>query len=148
MVRPTISPRDTVSHESLYPGGKRRTEVINFGQLLAPDNFMLLRGGAEAPQITYVGITGNVSIGHEDAEADTWIFDLINSSSGATLNVNAASLSGVTLAATAFKSIPVNNGNSTLKDGDGLQIQITESGGAFTMDQCQVVVQWVPTSES
>jgi hypothetical protein len=115
----------------------------------AADNYPLLRAGDEAPQILGCYVNPGVEIGHGVENLNgTWIFTLRNVSKGVNLNANAASLSGVTLAATAWKSIPVNNGNGTLTAGDSLQLQLTESGAAFTMDQLAVMLEFEPTVNS
>lgn len=82
---------------------------------------------------------------HAAAEADTWIFQLRNVTKSEALNLNNASLSNTTLTATAWKSIPMNNNNSTLQSGNSLQFQLTESGTAQTIDQLSVMLEWEPT---
>jgi len=125
---------------------RRRTMTVHVGAAVSgATNWPILRGGAEAPQITGCYVNTGTAMYHAAAEADTWIFQLRNVSKGLNLVKNNASLSGVTLAATAWKSLPMNNANSTLTAGDSLQFQLTESGTAQTLDQLQVLIEWQPT---
>lgn len=124
----------------------RRTMTMNVGTAVAgADNWPVMRAGAEAPQITGCYVNAGVDMYHAAAEADTWIFQLRNVSKGLNLVKNNASLSNLTLLATAWKAIPINNGNSTLTAGDSLQFQLTESGTAQTLDQLSVMLEWTPT---
>ena len=125
---------------------RRRTMTVHVGAAVTgATNWPILRGGAEAPQITGCYVNTGAAMYHAAGEADTWIFQLRNVTRGLNLVKNNASLSGVTLAATAWKSLPINNGNSTLGAGNSLQFQLTESGTAQTLDQLQVLLEWQPT---
>lgn len=170
MARPTINPiRDTIAAGktiinntirepamAVGSGGitntadavMRKTITVSFGQQTGAFSRMLMVAGAEAPRITYVGFTGNVAMHHNVSAANTWIASVINARTGTSLNVNAASLSGVTLAATAFKSIPVNNGAATLLSGEGLRANFTVSGSPQTLTDATVVVRYIPTTNA
>ena len=150
MGRSTLNPaRELVSQKSLQSGAKRQLERVTLNTSnTGAFSRMLMRGPDSKAQVTYVGVNNPTQIYHAAGAVDAWIFDLINSTTGATLNSVAASLSGQTLAATAFKSIPVDNGNSTLKSGDGLQLQLTVSGVPQTLFNAQVQVEWVPLTDT
>ena len=125
---------------------RRRTMTVHVGATVTgATNWPILRGGAEAPQVTGCYVSTGAAMYHAAGEADTWIFQLRNVTRGLNLVKNNASLSGVTLASTAWKSLPINNGNSTLTAGDSLQFQLTESGTAQTLDQLMVMLEWQPT---
>lgn len=125
---------------------RRRTMTVHVGDaVVAAANWPVMRAGAEAPQITGCYVNAGAQMYHAAGEADTWIFQLRNVSKGLNLVKNNASLSGVTLAATAWKTLPVNNNNSTLTAGDSLQFQLTESGTAQTLTNLQVQIEWQPT---
>lgn len=125
---------------------RRRTMTVMCGAAVAAAaNYPALRGGAEAPQITGCYVNTGAAMYHAAGEADTWIFQLRNVSKGVNLVKNNASLSGVTLAITAWKSLPMNNNNSTLTAGDSLQLQLTESGTAQTIDRLVCLIEWQPT---
>ena len=125
---------------------RRRTMTVRVGTAITgATNWPILRGGAEAPQITGCYVNANAAMYHAAGEADTWIFQLRNVTRGLNLVKNNASLSGVTLAATAWKSLPMNNGNSTLGAGNSLQFQLTESGTAQTLTDLSVMLEWQPT---
>jgi len=128
---------------------RRRTMTVHLGAAVAgADNWPILRAGAEAPQITGCYVNAGVDMYHAANEADTWIFQLRNVTRGLNLAKNNGSLSGVTLTATAWKSIPMNNNNSTLGSGNSLQFQLTESGTAQTLDQLSVMIEWQPTANT
>ena len=125
---------------------RRRTMTVHVGATVTgATNWPILRGGAEAPQVTGCYVSTGAAMYHAAGEADTWIFQLRNVTRGLNLVKNNASLSGVTLASTAWKSLPINNGNSTMTAGDSLQFQLTESGTAQTLDQLMVMLEWQPT---
>jgi len=146
--KPTINPRkDHAASPSISPGSKRKNFTVTFGQQTGANNFMLMRGDGSAPRVKSVYVNTNAAMYHAAAEADTWIFNLINATDGSTLNSVAASLSNQTLTATGWKEIPVNNGNSTLGSGEGLQVQISESGTAQTLDEVGFAITWEPTLE-
>lgn len=125
---------------------RRRTMTVMCGSAVtAAANYPLLRGGAEAPQITGCYVNTGTAMYHAAGEVDTWIFQVRNVSRSLNLVKNNASLSGVTLAATAWKTLPVNNANSTLTAGDTIQLQLTESGTAQTLDRLVCMIEWQPT---
>tara|TARA_Y100000310_G_scaffold74123_1_gene70260 strand:+ start:1441 stop:1887 length:447 start_codon:yes stop_codon:yes gene_type:complete len=141
--RPTLNPtRDRIGANSLGESAKRDHVIVNLGQVTGADNFMVFRSTKKG-RIKSAKVTANVAMYHAAAEADTWSFDVKNLSTAATLNGGgAASLSGITLAATAFLNIPIVGGNATLEANAGLQLQITESGTAQTLDQAMCVIEW------
>lgn len=128
---------------------RRRTMTVHVGAAVtAATNWPIMRAGAEAPRITGCYVNAGVQMYHAAGEADTWIFQLRNVSKSLNLVANNASLSGVTLNSTAWKSLPMNNNNSTLTAGDSLQFQLTESGTAQTLTNLQVQIEWQPTVNS
>lgn len=125
---------------------RRRTMTIMCGAAISgATNYPILRGGAEAPQITGCYVNTGAAMYHAAGEADTWIFQVRNTTRALSLVKNNASLSGVTLAITAWKSLPMNNGNSTVSSGNSLQLQLTESGTAQTIDRLVCLIEWQPT---
>ena len=125
---------------------RRRTMTIMCGAAVAgATNYPILRGGAEAPQITGCYVNAGTAMYHAAGEADTWIFQVRNTTRALSLVKNNASLSGVTLAITAWKTLPMNNGNSTVSSGNSLQLQLTESGTAQTIDRLVCLIEWQPT---
>src|SRR3990167_10183080 len=140
---------DSVGLTAVSDPIRRRTMTVRLGAAVtAADNWPIMRAGAEAPQITGCYVNAGVDMYHAANEADTWIFQLRNVTRGLNLAKNNASLSGVTLTATAWKSIPMNNNNSTLGSGNSLQFQLTESGTAQTLDQLSVMIEWQPTANT
>ena len=125
---------------------RRRTMTVHLGAAVTgATNYPILRGGAEAPQITGCYVNAGTAMYHAAGEADTWIFQLRNTTRALSLVKNNASLSGVTLAITAWKQLPMNNGNSTVSSGNSLQLQLTESGTAQTLDRLVCLIEWQPT---
>lgn len=141
--RQTLGPRTKVGPSNFLDGAGRRIAVITLGGTTTGDkDYNLLRVTSGKIQINRMDWTNNAQMYHAAAEADTWAFDIVNASTGATLNSAAASLSGVTLAATAYKQIPLLNGNSTLSAGETLQLQLTASGVPQTLANSMVVVDY------
>lgn len=125
---------------------RRRTMTIMCGAAITgATNYPILRGGAEVPQITGCYVNAGTAMYHAAGEADTWIFQVRNTTRALSLVKNNASLSGVTLAITAWKTLPMNNGNSTVSSGNSLQLQLTESGTAQTIDRLVCLIEWQPT---
>lgn len=157
--KPTSSPKERIPGKNLIAGtlavsaqstgARRRVTVVSSGQITTGrHNRILLKAGAEQPRITYVGFSAGTAMYHAPGEADTWRFNLRNMTRGVSLNGKSASLSGITLAITAFKSIALNLGNSTLGDGDCLRIELNVSGTAQTLVQPTMVIHWVPTKNA
>jgi len=73
---------------------------------------------------------------------------LRDQSAAVNLVKNNASLSGVTLGLTAFKTLPVNNGNSSLNANAGLFAQLSVSGTAQTLLNCSVHLEWTPLNNA
>lgn len=125
---------------------RRRTMTVFCGSAITgATNYPLLRAGAEAPRITGCYVNCGVQMYHAAAEADTWIFQVVNTTRSQNLAANNASLSNLTLTATAWKSIPMNNNNSTLQSGNSLRLNLTESGTAQTIDRLVCMIEWQPT---
>ena len=138
---------DSVGLTAVSDPIRRRTMTVRLGvNLAAGDNWPIMRAGAEAPQITGCYVNCGVQMYHAAGEADTWTFTLRNVTKNLSLARTGASLSNVTLTATAWRNIPLHLGNSTLISGDSLQFQLTESGTAQTIDQLMVMVEWQPTA--
>ena len=137
---------DSVGLTAVSDPIRRRTMTVRLGAAVtAADNWPIMRAGAEAPRITGCYVNAGVQMYHAAGEADTWIFQLRNVTKNLSLARTGASLSNVTLAATAWRAIPLHLGNSTLISGDSLQFQLTESGTAQTLDQLAVMIEWQPT---
>jgi len=149
MPKPTTGPKTLVSPSSLMTGAKRDSETVTINTSnTGAFNRTVFRAPPSGARITYVGVNNHTEMYHASNEADTWIFTLKNrstsTSSNVTLNAQAVSLSGQTLAATSFKEIPVNNGNSTLGAGDVLQLQLTVSGTPQTLADSICYIEWTP----
>ena len=157
--KPTSSPKERIPGKNLIAGtlavsaqstgSRRRVTVIHAAQLTSgAHNRILMKAGADCPRITYVGFSAGTSMYHAAGEADTWRLNLKNMTRNVSLNGKSASLSGITLAVTAFKSIALNFGNSTLGDGDCLRIELRVSGTPQTLVQPSMVIHWVPTKNA
>ncbi|MBT3193746.1 MAG: hypothetical protein HN341_14460 [Verrucomicrobia bacterium] len=150
MAKYTQNPgKETISQRSLKSGAKRQLTVVTLGGTnTGAFNKMVFRSPASKARVLGVKISNHAAMYHAAAEADTWIFNLVNTSTAATLNSVAVSLSGQTLAATSFKTIAVDNGNSTLGAQAGLQLKLTVSGAPQTLSNSSVFIEWTPTSDS
>jgi hypothetical protein len=143
MGRSTLGPKTLAGPANLLPGAAREVIAVTLGgTTTGSKNYNLMRVTSGKIQINRIDWTNHAQMYHAAAEADTWAFDIVNASNGATLNSVAASLSNQTLAATAFKQLLVDNGNSTLKIGETLQLQITASGAPQTLADSMVVIDF------
>ncbi len=85
---------------------------------------------------------------HAVNEADTWIFSLYNRTTGRRISKNIPSLSNQTLAATAFKTIPVNGGYSTVMSGHTLSVSSSISGSPAALHYPLIQLEWTPYSHA
>ena len=129
---------------------KRHLSTVSLGQVASGGikNKLVFVAPPSGATILAAKTNAGTLIYHAAGEADTWIFQLRNQSKAANLVKNNASLSGVTLTLTGFKSFPVNNGNSTLLANAGLYVQLSVSGTAQTMVNCSVHLEWSPLNNA
>ena len=170
MPRPTFNPRSGIAGSSLLDGAviqpklgsaavgltaaatvvKRNLHTVSLGQHTTGGikNRLVFVAPPSGATILSVKVNAGTLMYHAAAEADTWIFNLRNQSAGANLVKNNASLSGVTLSLTGFKSLPVNNGNSSLLANAGLYAQLSVSGTSQTMVNVSVHLEWSPLNNA
>ena len=129
---------------------KRHLSTVSLGQVASGGikNKLVFVAPPSGATILAAKTNAGTLMYHAAGEADTWIFQLRNQSKAANLVKNNASLSGVTLTLTGFKSFPVNNGNSTLLANAGLYVQLSVSGTAQTMVNCSVHLEWSPLNNA
>lgn len=118
--------------------------VAKLGQLTAAGNRTVFQAPAGGARIKTAHLAFDVLVYHHATAANTWIFNLRNQSAGLNLLKQNASLSGVSVAATGFKTLPLNNGNSTMNPYAGLQLQLTCSGVPQTLTNCSIFLEWIP----
>lgn len=170
MPRPTFNPRTGVAGKSLQDGTvvqpkfgtssvgltaaatvvKRNLHTVSLGQHTSGGikNRLVFVAPPSGATILAAKVNGGTAMYHAAGEADTWVFNLRNQSAAANLVKNNASLSGITLGLTGFKSLPVNNGNSTLLANAGLFAQISVSGTAQTMTNVSLHLEWTPLNNA
>ncbi len=129
---------------------QRSLTVVSLGSTPASAyNALVFRSPPSGATITAVylapGAAYNASAG---ITGTNWIFSLKNKKTGGQLNKNACSLSNQTLAATAFKTIPVNNNNSTVLSGHMLRLECTITGAPVPMNYPICVIEWVPKNNA
>lgn len=143
MAKPTLSKKEVISSRSFTADSKRGVQFTTLNTSnTGAFNRVIFRAPSTKARVTYVGITNHVAM-YKDVSGN-WIFNVKNVSTAATLNAQAASLNNQTIAATAFKEIPVNNGNSTLDAGASLRLELTVSGAPQTLNNASVQVEWEP----
>ena len=109
---------------------------------------VVFRAPASGATVTAVYINPGSVQNHAANEADVWTFRVKNTTTGNNLNALGASLSNTTLAATAWKSIPVDNGNSTVLSGHTLSLSMGISGSPAALQNPVCLVEWVPYSNA
>lgn len=170
MARPTHSPRRTVFHgrsivANSIPGAALKTDsvgltalsdamqrnvnVVALGNTTATAfNSVIFRAPASGAKIAACYICPGSAQNHAVNESDTWIFVVKKYSGAAALSKNAPSLSNQTLAATAFKTIPCNGGNSTLTSGQRLRVEASISGSPAALQWPVAVIEWTPLTNA
>ena len=109
---------------------------------------VVFRAPPSGAVITHLAVCAGTIQNHAVNEADTWTYRVTNKTTGTKLNVNGASLSNTTLAATQFKVIPIDNGAATLLSGEILDISMGISGSPSKMDAPCIVIQWTPLNNA
>ena len=129
---------------------KRSAHTVSLGQQTTGGvkNRLVFIAPPSGATILAAKVNAGTAMYHAAGEADTWILQLRNQSAGANLVKNNASLSGVTLGLTAFKTLPVNNGNSSLLAGAGLYAQLSVSGTAQTLVNASFHIEWTPLNNA
>ena len=129
---------------------KRHLHTVSLGQQTTGGikNKLVFVAPPSGATILAVKVNAGTLMYHAAGEADTWIFNLRNQSAAANLVKNNASLSGVTLGLTAFKTLPFNNGISTLNANAGLYAQLSVSGTAQTLINASVHIEWSPKNNA
>lgn len=143
--RTDVYSRGGVVPPAMSAQGKRQISYVGFGSVPGANANLVIFTTPTKSKIESIEVFPNASMYHAANEADTWTFSVLNAQSGAaTLNAQAASLSGVTLAATAYKSIPINNGNATIESGVSLMLKLVVSGTPQTLSHLAVRTVWHP----
>ena len=169
MARPTINPRGTNIGGEYIDGQirgpaigtnaigltqaatalERNLTVNTFANTPATGHsYVVFRAPPSGATITAAYVTAGAQIIAATTEADTWAFRIKNSTTGNNLNALGASLSDVTLAATAWKTIPIDNGNATVLSGHTLSLSTGVSGSPAAMNRPAIAIEWVPYSNS
>ena len=163
---PTVPPRRTVMHGRVMMDDtikepqlgtncvgltqaatclERRVTMVPLGITpAAGEDITIFRAPASGATIQGIYVCPGSAQNHSTTEADTWSFLVSNMTTGKSLNAVGASLSGQTLAATAFKSIPINNGYATVLSGEMLNISTGISGSPDALHYPVASVEWVP----
>lgn len=126
---------------------KRQLTVVPLGNTLATAfNSVVFRAPPQGATITAAYVCPGSIQNHAVNESDTWIFTLQKYSATIKtgLSKNAPSLSNQTLAATAFRSLPINNGAATLVSGNRLRLEASISGTPAALQWPCVAIEWIP----
>lgn len=170
MAKPTHSPTRTVFHgRSLISGSvvgpkigtaavgitqaataiKRNLEVVSLGNTPATGfKAPVFRAPASGATITAAYFCPGSVQNHAVNETDTWLIRLISYPKALYLHKNKPSLSNQTLAATMYKQLPVNGGNSSLLSGESLFVSTGVSGSPTALWRPALVIEWVPKSNA
>lgn len=133
---------------------ERRLEIVTIAASPAKaQNYVVFRGPTSGAKITSLALSPGTGSSQPNTvpRSKNWIFSVVNKRTGGSLNKNACSFGATdfsTLAATAWKTIPVNNGNSTVQSGETLFIQFTVSSTPVTLHKPCVAVEWTPLSNA
>lgn len=136
---------DAVGLTALADPLQRHVLVVSYGSTPATAhvvNVFRAPASGAALQAVYWG-PGSVQ-NHDANEADTWIVTAKNMKSGLRMSAKQCSLSNQTLAATQFKTIPLNAGRATLLSGEVLAISCGISGSPAALQCPTVIIEWKP----
>ena len=150
VAKPTHGPKENNAGARVFSQENVSVVALNYsgGGVTGAKNRIIWQAPKnKRAKITYVGVNNNVAMYHAAAEADTWTMVIQNKSTSGALSLNTPSLSNQTLAASGFKSIPTNGGNSTYDKGAVMELQLGVSGAPQTMDDVTVVIHWSPISD-
>jgi len=150
MGHPTVNPRRTViSRVSLPDAIQRQVTITAIGVTpAAGEASIIFRAPASGAVIEGIYVNPGSVQNHAVNEADTWTWRATNKTTGNALNAVPASLSNTTLAATAFKSLSIDNGYATMLSGQMLNISSVASGSPAALHYPIAAVEWKPNSDS
>ena len=124
---------------------ERRLTVVQLtATLVVGQTYTVFRGPTSGAKITAAAWTPGALQNHAVNSSQTWAMRLYNKRTGNSLNAKGCSLSNMTLAATAWKTIPIDNGYATVQAGETLWASFGISGSPAAMNFPAVALEWIP----
>lgn len=129
-------------------GIRRNLEVVGLGKVTGYTGyaytFPVFVAPASGATILSAAVLLGTLMGHAVTSTKAWTFNISNVSKNVCLSKFGATLSGVTLKATSFRTIPLNGGNSTLTANTVLNLRVTASGTPDPIARLTCVLTWTP----
>ena len=156
--RPTFNPRGAIGGHSLIAASvgitatstavERKSVSVGLGNAGASRQYVAFVAPPSGATLLTAKLSFSSAQNHAAGETKTWRFQLKNKSAGTSLCKQAASLSGVTIAATTYKVLPLNNGNSTLLAGATLCLSANASGTVVPIPSLMLHLEYVPLNNA
>ena len=139
---------DSVGLTAAVTSIERRVQSVGLGRVTVAQSFPVFVTPASGAQITAVKVTLGTLMGHPANSNKAWTFNISNTTRNLCLSKYGATMSGVTLKATAFRTISLNGGNSTLNANDVLKLRASVSGSPDPIPNLMVHLEWTPSTVS
>ena len=154
--RPTFNPRGAIGGKSLMAttvgitatseAVDRNIMAVGLGRVTVPQSFPVFVTPPSGATIKAIRLTLGTLMGHAASSNKAWTFNISNTSANVCLSKYGATLSGVTLKATSFRTMLMNGGNSTLTAGAVLKLRASVSGSPDPIPNLVVHVEWAPVN--
>jgi len=152
--RPTFNPRGAIGGKSLMAttvgitatseAVDRNVMAVGLGRVTVAQSFPVFVTPPSGAKLTAVRLTLGTLMGHAVNSDKAWTFNISNVSANVCLSKFGATLSGVTLKATSFRTMLLNGGNSTLKADAVLKLRVSASGTPSPIPNLMVHLEWAP----
>lgn len=110
--------------------------------------YVVFRGPTSGARITAAAWTPGSDQNHAVNEGDTWKVRIYNKRTGSNLNNTGGFLSGITLLATAWATIRLDTGKSTVQAGETLWASFGISGSPAALNNPAVYLEWTPLNNA
>ncbi len=131
---------------------RRNLTVVGLGKVTGYTGyaytFPVFVAPASGATILSASVLLGTLMGHAVNSTKSWTFNISNVTKNVCLSKYGATLSGVTLKATSFRTIPLNGGNSTLTANTILKLRVTASGTPDPIAKLTCVLTWTPLNNA
>jgi len=166
--RPLFNPRGAIGGNSLVDGTvrgrvlgtdavgltaaatvlERHVQTVGLGRVTVAQSFPVFVAPPSGAKLTAVRLTLGTLMGHAVNSDKAWTFNISNTTANVCISKFGATLTGVTLKATSFRTILLNGGNSTLTANTVLKLRASVSGSPDPIPNLVVHIEWTPQSNA
>lgn len=152
--RPTYNPRGAIGGKSLMAATvgitatsdavERNVVAVGLGRVTVAQSYPVFVTPPSGATLKAARVTLGTLMGHAVNSSKAWTFNISNTTANVCLSKYGATLSGVTLKATSFRTMLLNAGNSTLTANTVLKLRASVSGSPDPIPNLVVHLEWAP----